>query len=203
MSNAIALLAHSLAARIPAFAQDCVINNAHVIQAEIEACVMIALAEKGCLLQHCRPSGTDGKSHPGIGMPASLYLDEFGELLYHAFDGEHAYQVGSSLFGTRWRDVDIRVMLDDEKYAAMGFGRPEHPHENAKWCAYTMAFSELGRRMTGLPIDFQVQQTTWANEFYGRDQGRAAMIRGIIKRRPASPQNANTIRPPEQPPTET
>jgi hypothetical protein len=188
MSNAIALLAHSLAARIPAFAQDCVINNAHVIEKEIEACVMIAMAEKGVLLAGCRISANPSKSYPGIGMPSCLYLHEFGEVLSHAFDGAYAYQVGSSLFGSRWRDVDIRIMLDDEKYAAMGFGDPDRPHSNAKWCAYTMAFSELGRRMTGLPIDFQVQQTTWANNQYaGNEHGRSALIVGLIRRQKPEP----------------
>jgi len=27
-----------------------------------------------------------------------------------------------------------------------------------------LAFSALGKQMTGLPIDFQIQPTTWANE---------------------------------------
>lgn len=113
------------------------------------------------------------KHAPGIGMPASLYLADFGQLVYEAF-GEIPYQVGSSLVSNgrpSWRDVDVRLMLDDERYAAEGFGDPERPHDSPKWCALVKAFSLLGRQMTGLPIDFQIQQTSHANHHYSRKQG--------------------------------
>lgn len=45
MSTSIQLLAHSLAARVPAMAQDCTINNAHVIEKEIEAVFKAKLAQ--------------------------------------------------------------------------------------------------------------------------------------------------------------
>lgn len=113
------------------------------------------------------------KHSPGIGMPASLYLQEFGQVILDAFD-EIPYQVGSSLVSNgkpSWRDVDVRLILDDERYERDGYGDPANPHSNAKWCAMVKAFSLLGRRMTGLPIDFQIQQQTFANEHYGRATG--------------------------------
>lgn len=99
-----------------------------------------------------------------IGMPTTLLLEQFGIMLKAAF-GEVPYHVGSSLRSKEgdWRDVDVRVMLPDAVYAQMGFGDPEYPHRNARWVAYTLAFSELGRKMTGLPIDFQIQQVSYAN----------------------------------------
>lgn len=104
--------------------------------------------------------------NPGIGMPAALMLDDFGAVVWDAF-GEPAYHVGSSLMGKRWRDVDVRLMLDDEQYEAMGLGDPQRTHANPKWVALVRAFSALGREMTGLPIDFQIQQTSRANEQFG------------------------------------
>lgn len=95
-------------------------------------------------------------------MPAQLHLYRFGQMVREAF-GEIPYWVGSSLSGPGWRDVDIRLMLSDEQYATMGFGDPKSPHENARWCAMCAAFSALGTQMTGLPIDFQIQDTTTAN----------------------------------------
>ena len=97
----------------------------------------------------------------GVGMPASLKLHEFGSKLWDAFD-EIPYQVGSSIVEKVWRDVDVRVMLDDEVYTKM-FGDPERAHDNPRWITYCLAFSALGVEMTGLPIDFQVQPRTWAN----------------------------------------
>lgn len=127
----------------------------------------------------CRPSGNPEKKTPGVGMPASLYLQQFGELLFEAF-GEVAYHVGSSLNGATWRDVDVRIMLDGERYKAMGFGDPKRPHENPRWCAYVMAFSTLGRQITGLPIDFQIQERDTANA--ENDHPRSALILYQVRR---------------------
>lgn len=110
----------------------------------------------------------------GVGMPAALYLEEFGSQVWHAF-GTPPYLVGSALAGKGWRDVDVRLILDDEAYAALGLGDPA-PHKafrNGKWVALCMAFSALGKQMTGLPIDFQIQQQSWANKTY--DGPRSAL----------------------------
>jgi hypothetical protein len=119
----------------------------------------------------------------GIGMPEALYLQEFGSKVWDAFETP-PYHVGSSLPGSPefrrdFRDVDVRVLLDDEVYERMGLGDPLHPHQNAKWVALTMAFAALGRCMTGLPIDFQIQQVSYANKTY--DCPRSAL--GIIPAR--------------------
>ena len=135
-------------------------------------------------LTECKPTGNPEKKSSGIGMPASLYLQQFGDILLMAF-GEVAYQVGSSLMGPTWRDVDVRVMLDPEDYKARGFGDPTNPFLNDRWVAYTMAFSELGRKMTGLPIDFQIQERDTANKQYPNG-GRSALILASVRRSEAS-----------------
>lgn len=115
----------------------------------------------------------------GVGMPANLKLQEFGSQVWHAF-GEPPYLVGSVLqTKTQWRDVDVRLILDDEAYAAMGLGDPKGDHTNGKWVALCWAFSELGRAMTGLPIDFQIQQQTYANKTY--DGPRNALGRVALR----------------------
>jgi hypothetical protein len=118
------------------------------------------------------------KTSVGVGFPEILYLNEFGSQLWSAFD-EVPYHVGSSLTKTKWRDVDVRVLLSDEIYSQMGFGNPNSPHSNAKWVAYCMAFSELGKRITGLPIDFQIQTITKANELYSSKNGHRRSALGI------------------------
>jgi hypothetical protein len=115
-------------------------------------------------------------------MPAALYFNEFGSQVWHAF-GEIPYHVGSSLRGKKWRDVDVRLILDDEQYAAAGFGNPLQPHENGKWSALCAAFSELGRKMTGLPIDFQIQQRTFANKTYSPKTGHCRSALGFVELR--------------------
>jgi hypothetical protein len=102
-------------------------------------------------------------------MPASLYLDEFGSVVWDVF-GSPPYLVGSCLTKkTGWRDVDVRMILDDAEYEWWGLGEPAegNANHNEKWVGLVRAFSELGQRMTGLPIDFQIQQQSYANRLYG------------------------------------
>jgi len=115
-----------------------------------------------------------------IGQPQGMLLNIFGETLRAAF-GEVAYHVGSSLTTektTHWRDVDVRLMLDDDVWEQMQLGNPANPHGNAKWRAFCIVFSDYGRRVTGLPIDFQLQQRTHANDKYSTEKGgrRSALI---------------------------
>ena len=98
-------------------------------------------------------------------MPAALYLDEFGSQVWSAF-GHMPHLVGSALRGKKWRDVDIRLILDDETYRSVGLGDPRYPHQNLKWVSVCMAYSALGEKITGLPIDFQIQQMSRANKLH-------------------------------------
>lgn len=112
-------------------------------------------------------------------MPAALKLDLFADQLY-SFFGDFPYLVGSALKTTAWRDVDVRVILPDDQYAALFPGcTPDGEHQCAKWCALCLAFAALGREMTGLPIDFQVQQQSWANK---RHPGQRSAL-GFVEHR--------------------
>ncbi len=104
-----------------------------------------------------------------VGMPQHLMLHEFGSQIWNAF-GTPPYHVGSSVSSKNWRDVDVRLILEDETYAAMGFGDPRNEHFNGKWVSLCMAYSALGKAMTGLPIDFQIQQQTFANTKFKKEE---------------------------------
>lgn len=108
----------------------------------------------------------------GVGIPAALLLNEFGSQVWSAF-GEPPYLVGSALAGKQWRDVDVRLILSDKTYRSMGLGDPKYQHQNAKWVSLCLAYSALGKAMTGLPIDFQIQQQSHANKAF--DGPRSAL----------------------------
>lgn len=73
------------------------------------------------------------------------------------------YLVGSVLDKPDYRDVDIRVMVEDRRFDRLFRGRLEAVR------FLNRAFSVWGQQETGLPIDFQVQRQTEANaEFSGR-----------------------------------
>src|SRR6266404_3570266 len=115
-----------------------------------------------------------------VGMPAAMLLEEFGSQVWSAF-GEPPYLVGSATFYKSWRDVDVRLILDDAVYESLGLGGPRDGHRNGKWVSLCLAYSALGKSLTGLPIDFQIQQRTFANERY---KGPRCAI-GIIELRMA------------------
>lgn len=104
----------------------------------------------------------------GVGWPANAHLEEFGRQVHAAFGSVESgvYLVGSALTTkSDWRDVDVRIILSDEDYKNMNIGSPRLPRHNARWVSLCLAYSALGRQMTGgLPIDFQIQQQTRANE---------------------------------------
>ena len=71
------------------------------------------------------------------------------------------YLVGSVLTTPTWRDVDVRLILDDDAYQRLA--------QQITVSLLDLSVSLWGRKATGLPIDFQVQQMTEANrEFDGR-----------------------------------
>ncbi len=109
----------------------------------------------------------------GVGMPAVLKLQQYSAVLQDAF-GSVPYQVGSSLTTkTGWRDVDVRVILDDDEFERL-FGPQGTSPMNERLAAFCLAFAVLGREMTGLPIDFQVQPQTEANALF--DGPRSALL---------------------------
>lgn len=106
-------------------------------------------------------------------MPHGIWLAKFGMIVADHF-GDVPYQVGSSLSSKDWRDVDVRLILDDVEFDRL-FGEPRSAQLNSKLAAVTLAFSALGTAMTGLPIDFQIQPQSWADEKYG-GQPRSALL---------------------------
>lgn len=108
------------------------------------------------------------------GMPHEVWLHLFGQMVADYF-GYPPYQVGSSLHTKEWRDVDIRLIVPDDEFAEW-FGDVRSAKVNPKLSAVVLAFCALGEKVTGLPIDFQIQPQSYANEQYG-GQPRSALVR--------------------------
>lgn len=102
-----------------------------------------------------------------VGMPAHLKLEQFGDQVWAAF-GHPPYLVGSATHSKQWRDVDVRLILTDEEWDKLGLGDKRRPSMCRKWHALCLAYSALGREMTGLPIDFQIQHQDLANKQYAK-----------------------------------
>lgn len=91
-----------------------------------------------------------------------FHLDQACQLVGRAFGDARCYLVGSAGIGndgTPPRDVDVRLMLDDDEFAAACPTRE-------RWELLSLAIGTYLSARTGLPIDFQVQQTSIANELF-------------------------------------
>ena len=87
-------------------------------------------------------------------------LDHACMAVMAAFD-HPPYHVGSSTQRPDWRDVDVRLMLPDEEYDALFAEKlPEF------WSLICLAITEYLSRVSGLPVDFQIQRMTDANREY-------------------------------------
>jgi len=108
-------------------------------------------------------------------------LEEWCRLVSVLFDGEVPYLVGSANTRPDYRDVDLRVILEDEVFDTRW-------RDPVKLRYMNRAVSAWGQRDTGLPIDFQIQRMTEANEQFptGPGQTRNAMgLRDWSLQRPA------------------
>lgn len=112
------------------------------------------------------------------GMPAGIWLSKFGTIVADYF-GHTAYQVGSSLDRKDWRDVDVRLILPDAEFERL-FGENQSAETNKKLAAVTLAFAALGKEMTGLPIDFQIQPAYWANHKYPHNRSALIEVDGPV-----------------------
>jgi hypothetical protein len=70
--------------------------------------------------------------------------------------GQPPYLVGSALTSRDYRDIDLRLILSDEDFDAEW-------RSPVKVRLMNRAISTWGQRETGLPIDFQIQRQSAAN----------------------------------------
>lgn len=97
-------------------------------------------------------------------LSAFILLDHACIAVSEAF-GAHPYHVGSSTTRPDWRDVDVRLMLPDKQYDKLFGKRP------GLWSLLCLSTSEYLSRVSGLPVDFQVQRRTDANAEYDQAAG--------------------------------
>lgn len=96
-------------------------------------------------------------------------LDAACRVVREAYDS-HPFLVGSSMLRADYRDVDVRLILDDQDFARRFPGvDPDDPHSSRFWRLTCTALSLFLGQQSGLPVDFQIQQMTAANrDFNGR-----------------------------------
>ncbi len=94
---------------------------------------------------------------------STLELHELDEACWPFLEafGEHPYLVGSAMLRPDFRDVDVRLILPDEEFDALFADR------KGLWALLSRLGATYFRAKTGLPVDFQVQRQSEANERFG------------------------------------
>ena len=113
-----------------------------------------------------------GRKVDYVGAPAIFALSEACRTINEAFGDYGCYLVGSALERADHRDVDVRCIMKDDSFHALFPGLDTHAIEtgaavwelDARWVLVNVAIAERLARITGLPIDFQIQPQGWANE---------------------------------------
>lgn len=103
-----------------------------------------------------------------IGAPACFALQQACQHVNQAFDSYGCYVVGSALERKDWRDIDVRmIMADEEFYKLFPDAMPNGNWEfDSRWLLMTISISQWLSKMSGLPVDFQFQPQTHANEYH-------------------------------------
>jgi hypothetical protein len=97
--------------------------------------------------------------------PAVFHLDHACRMIHDAFD-DTPYLVGSSLVRRDYRDVDVRLILADEKFDHLFPDAFTAPRYHPLWSLICSTISDWLAKQSGLPIDFQIQRRTEANAQY-------------------------------------
>lgn len=102
-------------------------------------------------------------------------LDQAVLPIRRAFDplGGGTYLVGSATKTRDARDVDVRTIVDDAAWDALFAPNP------LLWEVLCLGLTSWLREQTGLPIDYQVQRRTEANEEHEVADGKHRSALGI------------------------
>ena len=111
--------------------------------------------------------------------------------VHEALGGFGCYLVGSALERPDWRDVDVRLIMKDEEFAEL-FPAAGHAWEqDPRWLLLNVSIAERLSKLTGLPVDFQIQPQTHANE---RHSGKRHAIGFRVANQHENPAEVETYR---------
>jgi hypothetical protein len=97
-----------------------------------------------------------------VGSPGFFLLNQACLAVRYAFGS--VFLVGSAIASKDYRDVDVRAILADREFERLFPGLIGNPRLNPMWSLLCSSISVHLSQASGLPVDFQIQAQTVANE---------------------------------------
>jgi hypothetical protein len=113
-----------------------------------------------------------------VGAPGFFLLNQAIMPVNAAFD-TICWLVGTAIEYRNWRDIDVRAVLPDEQYQRLFLGIGTAARVHPLWSLLCSSTSLWLAQATGLPVDFQVQTESRADERYA---GRPRIALGVFPR---------------------
>lgn len=108
----------------------------------------------------------DFDRHNYLGEPQASMLNMACSYINKAL-GETCYLVGSATHTKAYRDVDVRVLMEDSKYDKLFGTVADNPFHRLVCVGISTWLSSI----TNLPVDFQIQRRERANKQYAEFKG--------------------------------
>lgn len=136
-----------------------------------------------------KPAAKDKWRANYVPAPAMFNLNACCRLINDALGNQFGcYLVGSSTRTRDYRDVDVRYIMEDAAFDRMFPGATPGPYlMQPLWALLCTSVSTWLRQQTGLPVDFQIQRQTQANEEYSRKTGHERHPLGLFLQLSANP----------------
>jgi hypothetical protein len=113
--------------------------------------------------------------------PAYFLLNQACVIVNNAFgSGFGCFLVGSSLRTRDYRDVDVRLILDDATFDLLFPKAVNGPQYNPLWSLLCASISQHLSQASALPVDFQIQRQTQANELFPQKDGHSRSAIGVF-----------------------
>lgn len=104
-----------------------------------------------------------------IGAPQAFNLYQCCEPIHKAYpESLGIFHVGSSLDTRNFRDVDVRLIMSDERFYQHFPQFARGGDCDALWSLTCSSISEWLAKRTDLQIDFQIQSQSLAKEYTGK-----------------------------------
>jgi hypothetical protein len=96
-----------------------------------------------------------------VGSPDFFLLNQACVAVGLAFDTT-PFLVGSAVTSKQRRDIDVRVIVPDDRYKELFPGIGANPRTHPLWSLLCSSTALWLRQASGLPVDFQVQSQSRA-----------------------------------------